>query len=90
MLFVIKMFLYILIVFGIFEKNDRRKRIKHDAGEAQDPSRKMRLDKCCRDHGLTSQTMSFKGFDDCFSYSITILIFGNWESHKQMRKPICK
>ena len=35
---------YLFIVLNIF----RKKLIEHDAGEAGDPSRKMRLEKCCR------------------------------------------
>ena len=33
---------------------NRQKLIKNDAGEARDPSRKMRLEKCCPVRGLTS------------------------------------
>ena len=34
--------------------------INNDAGEAWDPSRNMRLDKCCPDHCLTSTDDEFQ------------------------------
>ena len=51
---IFKYFLYILSLFDILEKVIRQKLTKHDAGEARDPSRKMRLESCCWNHGLTS------------------------------------
>ena len=45
---VIKMILYIRIWSDIFETVNLQGLIKNDAGEARVPSRKMRLDKCCR------------------------------------------
>ena len=44
------MFVYVFFMFFV----NRHKRIKNDAGEARDPSRKMRLEKCCPVRGLTS------------------------------------
>ena len=41
-------------VWVVLVKLFRETLIKNDAGEAQDPSRKMRLEKNCRNHGLTS------------------------------------
>ena len=44
----------ILVICVFFFFVNRQKPIKNDAGEARDPSRKMRLEKCCPVRGLTS------------------------------------
>ena len=47
-------FLFVFLYLLWFVLVNRQKRIKNDAGEARDPSRKMRLEKCCPVRGLTS------------------------------------